>query len=98
MEVEREGLPGQEMDGNGVAGEGINSQHVELLIGFLGQRQACVAHGDIDLGASVAEVAEPIPGNRHDQRIDFVETEVIAGIAVGCQGSRAQSYYANAFW
>src|SRR5580704_15020788 len=86
------------MDGNGVAGEGIHRQHVELLIGFLSQRQACVSHGDVDPGASVAEIGKPCAGNRHDQRIDFVETEVVAGVAVGCKGSRTESYYAYAFW
>ena len=57
-EIEFEGLPGQQVDGHRVAGEGVDDQHVELLRFLAFELQAGVADDDVGPGLGVLEEAE----------------------------------------
>ena len=53
--VERDSLRGEQMERNGVAGECIDDENVEVLRGFGGERGAGVAFDDIDRGSAIRE-------------------------------------------
>src|SRR4029077_2349085 len=47
-------------------------------------------------GLGVAQVAERVCGDGDDLRVDLIEAEVIAGLAVGGYGARSQTDHADA--
>ena len=66
--------------------------------GFAGQRGAGVAVGDGDLGGGVAEVGEEILRDGLDERVDLVEADAVAGVAVGGDGAGAEADDADVAW
>ena len=64
--VKRQGLRGQKVDGDGVAGEGVDYQDIEVLWRFTGQRCAGVAFYDLDLGSGLSDVREGVLRDRRD--------------------------------
>jgi len=94
--VELEGFAGEQVDGDGVAREGVDDEHVEVLRRFMGQGVAGVSDDDIDLGAGVADIGEDVAGNGDHGGIDVVEGDVVAGAAVSGDGSGAEADDADA--
>ena len=89
--VEGDGLGGEQMQRDGVAGECIDDQHVEVLRRLAGERGARVAFHDVDLGGGFADIGEEILGDGRDGGIDLVKADAIAGLAVGGDGSHAEA-------
>src|SRR6516225_4735407 len=99
-EIEVHGLFGEEVDRDGVAGESVHGEDVEVLrvavLQFLLEGKAGVAHGDIQFGFAVGQVEELFPGQFQYQRIDLVVSYIIAQAAVGGSGSGTKSDDADA--
>src|SRR5580700_7691579 len=84
-------LRGEQVERDGVAGEGVDSENVEALRIFRGKRKAGIAFGDGDVGLRLAKPGEKILRDERDGGIDFVEMDAVAGLAVGGEGSGAES-------
>ena len=93
--VESDGLGGEQMQGNGVAGEGIDHQHIEFLWGVGGKGGARVPFHDVDMSSGVAQVGEEVSRDGSHRRIDLIKADAIAGTAIGSDGSHAQADDAN---
>src|SRR4051812_29701958 len=89
--VEGEGLRGEEMERDGVAGEGVDDEHVEFLRAFTGQGGAGVAGNDVDVRAGFADVGEDVAGDGFDSGVDLVEADAVAGTAVSGDGPGAEA-------
>ena len=76
-------LAGQQVHGDGIAGEGVHRQHIELLIGFAFKTQAPVAENHFNFRRRIVHEREFPPRNIDDLRIDFVEAEHVALAPVG---------------
>ena len=59
--------------------------------GSRGEGGAGVAGDDVDVGRGVADVGEDVLGDGDDGGVDFVETDAVAGLAVGRQGPGAEA-------
>src|SRR6516225_1372784 len=68
--VQLQGLTGQKVDRNSIAGERVHRQNVILLIWFLRERHPSVAGNDFNGCSRLAEITEPAPGERLDQGVD----------------------------
>jgi hypothetical protein len=84
------------MNWNGVAGEGVHGEDVEVLRRFALHAETRIAHSDIELGLAVGKEVELGVGNVQYQRVNFVVTDVVAQTAVSCNGTRAESDDADA--
>jgi len=84
-------LRGEQVEGDGVAGEGVDSENVEALRIFRGKRKSGIAFGDGNAGLRLAEPGEKILRDDRNRGIDFVEMDAVAGLAVGGEGSSAES-------
>ena len=84
------------MDRDGVATEGVEDKHVEILRRVLFHREASVAKHDIDLGFGVADIMESGSGQPFYLGVDLVDAIVVARPGVGCQCARAQANDADA--
>src|SRR5437660_9304858 len=82
---------GQQMDGNGIAAERIQGQQIELLRGLAYHRETRVAHGDFDLPSTPSEVSKAGGSQAFDFRIDFIDAQVISGLAVGGESAGAEA-------
>ena len=63
----------------------------KLLRGFAGKRGAGVAVGEGDLRGGVSEVGEEVLRDGLDERVDLVEADAVAGVAVGGEGSGTEA-------
>src|SRR3989449_3128432 len=84
------------MNGDGVSGEGVDGENIELLWRLVFERKPRVAQDDVHFGGSFAQVSEGSLGDRHDLWIDLVKAEDVAGLAVGGERAGAQPDYAGA--
>src|SRR5947207_1049624 len=91
IEISREGLEGEQMDGDGIAGKRIEHEQVEWRLGFALQREPGVAVDNFDAGLRISEKSEAGFGELPDSRINLVEPEGISGPAISGQGARAQA-------
>jgi len=80
-QVERERFAGEQVDRDGVAGEGVEQQQVEPARGFGGEREARVA-GHQGVARAALQEVELRLGHRDHQRVQLVESVVVAGAAV----------------
>src|ERR1700721_1943386 len=85
------------MHGNGVSRKGIDSQHIKLLRRFALQRKPCVTQNDFNLRGTLLKERKPAICYRDDLWIDFVKTERIARLPIGCERSRAQANHSHTF-
>ena len=81
--IERDGFRGEQMQGDRVTREGIDSEYIEVLGGFARESAASVAICKTDLCSRVAEVGEEVLRDRADQWVDLVEADTVARMAVG---------------
>ena len=95
-EVNGEGLAGEQVRGHGVAAEGVHDQEIEVLGWLAFQREAAVAHDELDLSVARSEVAEGFLGELLHGGINLVDAQVIAGFAVGGDGADAETEEADA--
>ena len=89
--VERDGLGSEQVQRDGVAGEGVDGEDVELLRSFASKRGAGVAFGEGDLRSRVAEVGEEVLRDGEDERVDLVEADAVARAAVGGERAGAEA-------
>src|SRR5579863_1780986 len=73
--IESESLGGEQVDGDGVAGKGVDDQDIKALGLFAGQRGTGIAFHDVDCGGGVTDIAEDVSGNGGDSGVDVVETD-----------------------
>ena len=81
LEVQLEGLVGQQVRRDRVAGERIDGQQVELLWRLSFQCQPGVAEQDVEIRAAASgagQERELSIGNGDDVRVDFIQPHVIA--------------------
>src|SRR5215472_14279153 len=84
------------MNRNGIAREGIHSKQIKVLWRLAFQRQARIAQLERNAGLRVAQKSEVLPRDSHDQRIDFVERELITFVAIRRDRAGAEANHANA--
>ena len=95
--IEGDCLRCEQMDWNGVAGEGVEHQHIVRRRGFVASdREAGVSEYDVDRRLRVAQIGEEGTGEAFDEGIDFVEGDVVSGLAVGGEGAGAETDDADA--
>src|SRR5690606_38737230 len=89
------GFGGEQVEGDGPAGEGVDGEDVETLGLSAGdlffEAHAGVAGDEFDVGVGIVEVGEVLAGDVDDLRIEFVETEVVAFASVGGHGACAET-------
>src|SRR5260370_41424005 len=90
-EVDRECFLREQMNGNGVSGEGIDGQQIEILAGFAFQRKPAVADNNFDLGAGIPQKGELGLRDPYDQVIDLVKAIIVAWFAVNRQSAGAEA-------
>src|SRR5260221_1294576 len=95
-QVHRESFARQKVHGNGVAGKVVDRQYIELLRRFILQREARVSQDNVDSRRRIAQVTEGSTRDGDNLRIDFVEAEVVAGLAIRRQRAPAQANRADA--
>ena len=93
--VDAERLVRDEVQRNGVAREGVDREHVEVLRRLALEREARVAQRQLDGGVGVLEVAELVPGDVDDARVDVVEAIDVALGAVHRDGAGAEADHAD---
>src|SRR6266567_8945518 len=91
LTVKSYGFCREQVDGDGVAGERVDDKNIELLGWLRCQRSAGVSLDDVDLCSRVANVGKDVAGHGRDGRVDVVETDVVAGTAVGGDGPGTQA-------
>src|SRR5579862_4942163 len=79
------------MQGNRVAREGIYDEHIEVLRALAVERGAGVAVGEGDCCGGIPQIGEQILRDGVHQRIDLVEADMVAGMTIGSQRSRAKA-------
>src|ERR1700721_2872427 len=96
-EIEGEGFAREQVNGDGVAGEGVDRHQIELLAGLRFQSQPRVAQQDFMIGLAIVKKREPGTGDGERQGIDFVEAEHVAGAAEsgGYSGAQSDDGYAH---
>ena len=95
--IERDGLRGEQVDRDRVAGEGIEHQHVVRWRSLVASdREARVAGNDAHRRRRVAQIGEEGAGEAFDEGIDFVEGDLVSGLAVGGEGAGAETDDADA--
>src|ERR1039458_1631588 len=50
-----------------------------------------IAHSDFHLGGSILQVREIAPGDLHDLGVDLIDTERVAGAAIGGEGAASEA-------
>src|ERR1700737_2677620 len=95
-QIRRKSFARQKVHGNGVAGKRVHRQHVKLLRRFVFKRKARVSADNVDSRRRITQVAEGTPRDGDNLRIDFVEAEVVASLAVSRQCASAQANRADA--
>src|SRR5450759_2059955 len=99
-EIEIHGLFGQQVDRDGVAGKCVHGKDVEILrvaiLQLLLQREARVAHGDVQFSFTIRQEEELLFRQFQHQRIDLVIAYVVAEPPVRGRGARAQTDDADA--
>ena len=91
LEIHRQRLAGDQVHRNGVAGEGVDRQQIEFLRRLALQHQARVAERGFDLRLALAQIVEVAGGDVDHLRVDLVEAEIVAALAIGSQGAGAES-------
>src|SRR5579871_6662324 len=79
------------MDRDGIAGEGVYRDHIELLRWLALERQASIAQQYLRRAGAIPEESEAVAGDIHNQRIDLIKLERIASAAIGSLHSRTES-------
>src|ERR1700737_4822518 len=96
--VQRHGLFGQQVHGNGITAERVKYEHIKFLEMpgrcFPFEGKTGVAHDNVNCGRGILHEAEPwfLPERKRNHlRINFVKSEIIAEMPVGryCAGSEA---------
>ena len=96
--VELERLRREQVYRDGVAGEGIQGEYVVLPRRLGREGEARVAEHYIDSGGRVREVGEVGARQLYDLRVDVVEAERVAALAVGCNCACTQAHNPDALW
>src|SRR5512143_1167534 len=89
-EVEFQGLLRKQVDGNGIAGEGVDNQEIVMPRRFVFKGQSPVAQYDLDLAGTICEIGEFAPRHLLNERVDLVEPEDVSGPFIGGEGARAE--------
>src|SRR6187549_2496095 len=79
------------MDRNGIAGEGIHEEEIEILRRVPFQRKASVSQDFGNLGRRLGHEREVRLGDVEDLRVDLVETVVVALAAITKQRAAAET-------
>src|SRR5580700_5684862 len=91
-QIESEGLASQQMQGNGVAGEGVQHEHVEVLgLGLAFQRQPRVAMDNFNPASTSLEKMKLGASNAFHVFVDFIELERISLTGIGGKCANAES-------
>jgi len=84
----------EQMHRHGVAAEGIEQQHIEVLRRFALQIQPRIAHDDLQLATArfeVRQVSEVFAGDGNDVGIDVVKPEGLAFLPIRRHGGGAHA-------
>ena len=89
--VGREGLQREQVDRDRVATEGVENDHVVLLIGFAFHAEAGVAHDEFRLGLRIFQVGERRAREAGHVIVNLVEAERVAGASPGSEGAGTEA-------
>src|SRR5579863_7225308 len=89
--VELDGLRGDQMHGDGIAGERVEYKHVVILRRLMLHQDAGVSDLDVDRAATVMQVGKTGASQPLDERVDLVERDRIAGLEISGDSSGAEA-------
>ena len=89
--VEGHGLPGEQVQRNRVAIEGINHEHVEVLCRLRYERCAGIPLDDAGGRRGLPNIGEQAMRDDRNRRVNFVKRDAVARIAVGSDGSSTEA-------
>ncbi len=92
VQIDLHRLAGDQMDRHRIGAEHVEHQQVEFSRWPMHQREPCIAQDDFHLREGIGQVGEVlrVSGNALDGRIDLVERDSLAGLAVGGDCPRPQ--------
>src|SRR5690349_9994339 len=91
VEIKRESLAGKQVNGDGIAREGVHGEQVEVLGGLPFEREPRVAEGNFHARLTVAEKRELAAGDLQHQRIDLVKPKIVSRAPVRREGAGAEA-------
>lgn len=95
--VKSDGLGREQMQRNGVAGEGVNNEDIEILWRLTGQRGARVTGSEAERGGRVAQVREQVLRDGENHRVDLVKAHAVPRASIGSKRPGTQSDHADIF-
>ena len=97
LQVNLQRLAGDQMDRHRIGAEDVEHQQVEFSRRPVNERKPCIPQDDFHLGAAIGKVGEVlrVAGDALDGRIDLVESDPLAGLAIGGNRPRPQPKHAD---